>query len=360
MDIAVVERAGPSPLVVTADAALRERILLLCAASGVTPRVVDGASEARAEWRIASCVLIGHDAVETLPTDVPLPRRDDVTVVTDAHAHDASVWRGAVMIGAQSVAILPADQERLVGWLADVAEGHELARTVAVVGARGGVGASTFAATLAVRAARRAPTFLVDADPSGGGVELVFGSEHVDGLRWPDVALTDGRITASTLRGALPEHRGVTVLSWSRGPVTTVAAATMQSMVAAAARSFRHIVVDLPRTLDAAAGAALSAADTVVLLGADDVRSVAGTGAMLPALREAGADIGLVVKRSRRAVTPSPQALAASVGLPLLGAYAARRSVGRAIDEGFGPPRRGSLVRCCDAVLDRVTPTEAA
>ena len=143
-----------------------------------------------------------------------------------------------------------------MGWLADVAEGLASARTLAVVGARGGVGASTFAATLAVRAARRAPTFLLDADPSGGGVELVIGSEHVDGLRWPDVALTDGRITASTLRGALPEHRGVTVLSWSRGPVATVAAATMQSMVAAAARSFRHIVVDLPRTLDAAAGAA--------------------------------------------------------------------------------------------------------
>ena len=56
MDIAVVEPTGPAPLVVTADAALRERILLLCAASGVTPRVVDGAGEARAEWRSASCV----------------------------------------------------------------------------------------------------------------------------------------------------------------------------------------------------------------------------------------------------------------------------------------------------------------
>ena len=166
-----------------------------------------------------------------------------------------------------------------MGWLADVAEGLELARTVAVVGARGGVGASTFAATLAVRAARRAPTFLVDADPLGGGVELVIGSEHVDGLRWPDVALTDGRITASTLRGrasgASGRHRPVVVTRTG----DDVAAATMQSMVAAAARSFRHIVVDLPRTLDTAAGAALSTADTVVLVGADDVRSVAGTGA---------------------------------------------------------------------------------
>ena len=215
MDITAVERAGPVPLVVTADAALRERILLLCAASGVTPSVVDDASEARAEWRSASCVLIGHDAVETLPTDVPLPRRDDVTVVTDALAHDAGVWRGAVLIGAQSVACLPTDQERLVGWLADVAEGLERASTVAVVGARGGVGASTFAATLAVRAARRAPTFLVDADPSGGGVELVIGSEHVDGLRWPDVALTDGRDhgldLAGRASGASGRHRPVVV-----------------------------------------------------------------------------------------------------------------------------------------------------
>jgi secretion/DNA translocation related CpaE-like protein len=353
MDMVVAERTGRAPLVVTADAALRERILLSCAAAGVSPQVIDRVEDARAGWRSATCVLLGHDAVAGVPTERPLPRRGEVAVVTDGPRQDVGLWRDAVAVGAASVVCLPTEQQRLVGWLADVTEGLDRARSVAVVGARGGVGASTFAATLAVRAARRAPTILVDADPLGGGVELAVGSEHVDGLRWSDVALTDGRITASTLRDALPAHRGVTVLSWSRGPVAAVPSSTMRSIMAAAARSFGHVVVDLPRSLDAAATVALSSADDVVLLGSDDVRSVAGALALLPTLRGTGAELGLVVRTSRRAGS-SPVALAESLGLPLLGAFGTRRSVARTIDEGFGPPGRGALVRCCDAVLDHV------
>ena len=61
--------------------------------------------------------------------------------------------------------------------LADSVEGnHEPARTIGVIGASGGVGASTFAAALGLAAARRGhDALLIDLDTSGGGVELVVG-----------------------------------------------------------------------------------------------------------------------------------------------------------------------------------------
>src|SRR3712207_7123198 len=55
-------------------------------------------------------------------------------------------------------------------------------------------------------------TLLVDADPLGGGLDLVLGWEQVDGLRWPSLAEADGRVDPPALLQALP-HRGDLVRS---------------------------------------------------------------------------------------------------------------------------------------------------
>ena len=64
---------------------------------------------------------------------------------------------------------------------------------VAVVGGRGGAGATTLACALAVTAARAGRrVLLVDGDPLGGGIDLVFGGEGDRGLRWPDLEAARG------------------------------------------------------------------------------------------------------------------------------------------------------------------------
>ena len=76
---------------------------------------------------------------------------------------------------------------------------------VAVGGSCGGAGASTVATALALAAAPG--VLLVDADPWGGGLDLLLGAERADGLRWPDLTGLRGRVAGDALLAALPEVR---------------------------------------------------------------------------------------------------------------------------------------------------------
>ncbi|HHU10801.1 MAG TPA: hypothetical protein GXZ60_12435 [Intrasporangiaceae bacterium] len=90
--------------------------------------------------------------------------------------------------------------------------------TIGVVGASGGVGASTLTAALVTRAQTIldscGATVAVDLD-SRGGLDTTLCLEHLDGLRWPDLeVLTWGSEPAEDLLLAqLPAADGVHVLA---------------------------------------------------------------------------------------------------------------------------------------------------
>lgn len=92
------------------------------------------------------------------------------------------------------------------------------AAVLGVVGASGGVGASTLAAACAVRAtAAGVGVVLVDGSPFGGGVDVLLGLEHEPGLRWRDLAAARGVLDGAALLGAMPAAEGCRVLSFDRG-----------------------------------------------------------------------------------------------------------------------------------------------
>src|SRR5262249_58841090 len=107
-----------------------------------------------------------------------LRRRDGVVIV--CADGDPLVWRCAVAVGAQHVVVLPDGEAWLVGALADASESPaEPGRVLAVLGGRGGAGASVFASAVAlavVEAGRQA--MLVDCDALGGGLDLALGAER--------------------------------------------------------------------------------------------------------------------------------------------------------------------------------------
>ncbi len=342
-----LDAAGAAPLVVTADADLSDTLVRLCAAAGVQPVVVDEVQRCRARWRTASCVLLGQDAAAELAGG-GLPRRSEVVVCGPLDSID--VWRAAVGVGAVRVVRLPGEQDWLVRWLGNASEGAGAARILGLVGSGGGAGASTLATALAVRSARHRQTCLIDADSLSGGIELVLGSEHCDGLRWSDIAGTQGQVGSAAFRAALPEHRGVTVLSWARGAADPIEPTTMRTMLEAAARSFDLIVIDLPRRFDRAAAQVLPACHQVLVVTTADVRCTAAAAALLPSLEHGAADLRLVV----RTVPPSaidPESIAANLRLPLAAVLPTRRGVARSIADGLGPPRRGALAVRCDDLL---------
>lgn len=189
--------APPRPLVCLRDPELLDDVLRLAAAGCVDVDVPADPAAARRSWSSAPLVLVGADVAEAY-AGARLARRPGVVLVGRGPAEgtdDVALWALAADLGADHVVFLPAAEPWLVDRFATVAAGPgEPGQVVTVVGGRGGAGASVLATALAVTASRAgARTLLVDADPLGGGLDLLLGHEEVAGLRWPDLADAAGR-----------------------------------------------------------------------------------------------------------------------------------------------------------------------
>lgn len=344
-------------LVVTADPDLLDELLRIAATAGTEVEVVDDAAAARRPWPTAPFVVVGADSAEACAR-ARLPRRADV-VLLGRDLDDAGVWQRAVEVGAGHVVFLPDAERWLADRFADAAEGGGPdGRLVAVLGGRGGAGATTFACALAVTAARSGRSaLLVDGDPLGGGIDLVFGGELDAGLRWPDLVSTRGRVPAAALSGALPQMSGLSVLSWDRGRTGAVPVEALQAVLSAGLRSHRLVVVDLPRTLDEAGRCVLAAAGTTVLVVPTEVRAAAAASRVAGAVAALCADLRVVARG------PSPAGLggdevARALGLPLLAELRREPGLELALERGEAPAQRGRgpLSAACTRLLDELLP----
>ena len=199
--------AAPAPLAVTSDPALAEALLRVAAEAGVRIEIVPGPSAARHRWNAAPLVLVGVDQTGEVAR-AGLPRRPEVALI-GRDLDDASVWQRGSAVGAAHVLILPDCERWLAGLLAEAdSPREEPGAVVAVLSGRGGAGGSTLAAALALAGVRRGlRATLVDLDPAGGGIDLLFGLETEPGPRWSELAQwRDGRLSGRSLRDALPTY----------------------------------------------------------------------------------------------------------------------------------------------------------
>jgi len=253
----------------------------------------------------------------------------------------------------------------------------EAGRAIGVIGARGGLGASSLAASLALRLAER-PTghgvrrrdgrtrpggagragrggsgapgavALVDLD-TGAGIDVLLGVEGVHGLRWPDLTGARGEVPGAELTALLPRWAGVAVLSADRArpgaPRADVVADVLDALVAC----HDHVVLDLDRRTVLVERGPLDRCAAVLVLAGRDVRSVAGVLALRDGLLGAVEDVRLVVRG------PAPGGLgvlelAHVVDLPVAASMAPQRGFDGALERGGGPVprRRGPLARAVD------------
>lgn len=217
-----------------------------------------------------------------------------------------------------------------------------------VVGARGGVGASTLAALVASRSSRRTATVLVDLDEAAGGIDVLVGLEEEDGARWPDLAQARGGVDGRDVVALLPRWGRVAVLAADRARPVPVDPTVAVDVVSAVATASGLVVVDLGRAAVLAGHPVLGRCDRVALVAGRDLRSVAGALALSGTLRDA--DVGLVVRG------PAPGGLGAreladAVGMPVIWAGRADRGLVRAAEQGLLPVR-GPAGRAAAAVLE--------
>ena len=341
----------PRAVVVTADEELLDQVLAVGAAAGVEFEVLSDAGAARSLWAVASAVVVGVDQAAAV-AQMLLPRRAEAYVVGLDDARDL-VHAWSVPLGA-AVVLLPSGVSWLTGAIAD-AVGSRVGsgRLLAVVGASGGAGTSTFAAGLAIVAAQHDQRcLLIDADPFGGGIDLLVGAERAPGWRWPRLMAARGHLGG--LAGQLPQVDGVDVLSMARNEWSEPGAEAMKAVLLSATRSHDLVVVDLPRQLGSAGGEVVRRADIMVMTAVADLRGIAAGVGVLSHLGDAGAVAGLVV-RVPRPRTVSAETVAEGLGLPLL-ARMNEDAVLRVAAERGDPPGRASrsgMTKACQTVLDR-------
>ncbi|MGH3824458.1 MAG: septum site-determining protein Ssd [Pseudonocardiaceae bacterium] len=356
--------AARRPVMMMAPGGLAEEVTRLAAAAGCDPHRITDLDKARELWSGAALLLLDVEAAKA-SAGAGLPRRDGVVVVCGDG--DPQVWRCAVAVGAEHVVELPTGEAWLVGALADALESPaDPGRVLAVLGGRGGAGASVFATAVAVAVAESGRhAMLVDCDALGGGLDLALGAEKLDGLRWSGLSLGGGRVPATALHAALPtphlRGRGaLTVLSYDRpdydrpdcdwdGPGPDAVA--VRTVCGAARRAGDTVVCDVPRYPCEPGTAALETADLAVLIVPAEIRACAAAATVAAWVRRYGVALQLVVRGpAPGGITPSD--VSRALDLPLLAAMRPQPGLGGALDRGSVPGRsRGPLSSAARQVL---------
>jgi secretion/DNA translocation related CpaE-like protein len=344
------------PVVITGDEDLLDELLQVAAAADVEVQYADEAVS-RQLWRSAALLLVDQRLISRLAA-ADLPRRERVFAVGTAELPEPD-WPTCLQLGVAGAFRLGMHDERLIAELTRAVDQQSAdGRSVAVVGAVGGLGASVLAAAVAGVGARRRDTVLLDLDPLGPGADLLLGVEEEPGARWESLAADAGRLPVEALLRALPTARvgagSVGVLTHDRASPRPTGAATAGVVVRSLRTAATLVVADVGRAPDAAADEVLACADLTVLLVGADLRSCTAAGRMVRRLVEVGAEPALVV----RGPSPGglgPDEIAGVLGLPLLAVLRPQPRLATALEHGRLPlGRRDGLTRVAGTVLTAV------
>lgn len=181
-------------------------------------------------------------------------------------------------------------------------------QVVGVLGASGGLGVSSLAVAVGVRACERFGATVCLDGAGGGGLDVTACLEHLPGLRWPDLEAAQGQVDGAALLRALPAEGSLRVLA-ARGvaPGQDVMVATL----AALAELCPVTVVDLGRSLRL-----VDRCTHVILVSGMTARQLADAAALVPLVLQRSPDVRLALRPARRDPM-QPEDVASLLDLPL-------------------------------------------
>ena len=228
---------------------------------------------------------------------------------------------------------------------------------IAVVGASGGLGASTLTLAIARRLAATGPdAVVVDLDLTRGGLEVTAGVEHLPGQRWNDLGDVRGRLPPGALASRLPTEDGVHGL-WARGGAgPDLAQRAVQDVLGSLAEGPARLVVDLPLG-SPALPAVLGHRPLVLVLAGLRTRALADADAAVAHLLDRAdqahrpVDLRLVTRGPRSAARIVDEVVA-HLGIAHLHHLRDDPHVPRDAERGLFPGiARDEVRRCADAVV---------
>ena len=379
------------PLIVTADPALLDDLLRLATAAATEVAVAPDPEHALRSWRRAPLVVVGADLRGILGAADPPPHPRLVVASRSPDAPDLRIMapdptdgertahgppsgvcagpgpvtsvpqgsgrRGSGLDDGPPVYLLPRDESLLVELFSAVGE-RRPAPTVSVIGGRGGAGASLLTVALALAGERAGhSTALLDADPLGCGPDIYLGCDHTPQsprTGWNDLVNQRSRTPWRALRDGLPHAGLVDILTWARGTGgqgTSLPVGAARSVLASARRGSDLVVIDLPRSFDAATRVFLNHSDLVLLVVPADVYAVVSAARMIEALRQETDRLRLVVRGSHGGLSTS--VVTGSLGVDLDADLPPEPGLSRALTVGEVPARhpRSPLARYADRVI---------
>ena len=261
-----------------------------------------------------------------LPAAVSLLKRQypDAGIVMVASSLDSTLLLEGMRAGVGEVVTDPVTQDglekainRVVGQRQAVSSG----RVFAIVGAKGGVGATTVAVNVATAlgaASKPGRALLMDVHQAGGDAAVFLGAE-------PHFSIIDAlenthRLDAMFLKSLVTQVApGLDLLASPDRPVSQPAdAARIRRVIDFVAASYKFTVLDLPRS-DAVALDALDLADTIVVVANQELATVRSAGRLSAALRQryGREKVTVVLSRLDRRADILNDDVEKVVGLPL-------------------------------------------
>lgn len=241
---------------------------------------------ARPDLVIVDTTLSGAEMMQGV--DRLLARLDaGAKLIVIGAVNDIGVLRALNQRGVAAYMMAPVTANDLAQTVCAQFEHADRSRVIAVMGARGGVGASTLAQNIAWTIAERcdAPTALVDLDIGFGAAAASFQVE-------PQGFVTDlvgAEADEATLDRALAQPLDRLLLAASPAkPELGLAldAGAVETMLARVRRTSAFVVLDLPHAWTTWVKQALLSADEIVLVAGPDLASLRNTDNLVKLLRE--------------------------------------------------------------------------
>ncbi|MDR0960638.1 MAG: P-loop NTPase [Propionibacteriaceae bacterium] len=338
-------------LLVSEDPSLIHACNASAAASGSSLRTLSRRDEIDALWRTAPSVLVGADLASAVAA-WELPRRGEISLLaSEETTQQACAW--SMALGAPVITV--PDGAR---WLSRALAGGRTIDTgvvVAVTSGTGGIGASTVAVGLAVLGARAGSRCaLVDLDWLGGGIDLLFGAEGATGWRWDKLRSASGQI--ADIAPMLPTAEGVTFVSMERQGSVAPPPEAVMAVVDCLARGFDLVIIDGGRLGATWAADNVGVATMTLVVTGQSVRQVAATRAALDHYPDSHRE--LVVRTRRHGAIPV-DAVAETIGLPIIATVPETIGLAGLADQGIAPGAGGPRAweQACRKLLAAVSPS---
>jgi secretion/DNA translocation related CpaE-like protein len=243
----------------------------------------------------------------------------------------AQTWQLALSLNAEYVEVLPSTSDWLVEHLVAPSDMH--ARTIVVVPAVGGAGASTLSCALSSHYVQRGlKVCLIDADPRAGGLDVLMGCEQASGLRWTDVTSIQGEVPAQELLNSLIVSNGIHLLTHRREQFQTDYA-DIARMHKALSSVCDVVVIDAPRLTEEVTKQLIADCDSTLIVTPTTVQASSVITSVKPALAAAGS--GLVVRQIPGSGL-TPVGIAQALEIPVLATLPTDARIVEQIEQGLG------------------------